>query len=206
MIALPFLYLTTGEHLEHNRWVSRPDQGSLNDCGVHVGGCHILLYFLSSNSDGESHCSFYFTWWCVQCQCSVLMTALPFLYLTTGEHLEHDRKWVRLPHNSLNDCGVCMWVVVTFYCIFFLLTQMVSPTVLYIHPIICAMSVLSSNDCLAFSVSHHWVTFGTWQQVSLTTSRLLEWLICTFVWLSHFTVFSFFQLRGWVLLFCTFIQ
>ena len=101
---------------------------------VHVGGCHNLLHFLSPNSEGESHCSFHFSQWCMQCHCTLLMTALLFLYLTTGEHLEHDRKWVRLSHDSLNDCGVCMWVVVTFYCIFFLPTQRVSPTVLFISP------------------------------------------------------------------------
>ena len=185
MTALPSLYLTTGEHLEHDRWASRPAVDSLNDlrmCAygwlshftvfsffqlrgwvplffsfhpimramsvlssnnclafslshhwgtlgtlqivskttsrllewlwcVHVCGCHILLYFLLSHRWWVPLCLFHPK--CVQSRCSVVMIALPSLYLTPGEHLDHDRKWVRLPHDSLNDCGVCMCVVVT---------------------------------------------------------------------------------------------
>ena len=146
---------------------------------VHVCGCHILLYFLLSHRRWVP-LFFSFHSKCVQCLCSVLMTALPSLYLTSGEHLDHDRKWVRLPHNSLNYCGVCMWVVVKSCCIFSsYVTQRVSPTVFSsFHPKMRAMFVLASNDCLAFSLFYHWATLGTWQKVSMTTSRLLKWLRC----------------------------
>ena len=68
-----------------------------------------------------------------------------------------------------------------------------SSTVLSISPEMRAMLVLSSDDCFAFSLSHHWGTLESWQQVSKTTSRLLEWLcmcLClaiTFLNLFHCT-------------------
>ncbi len=123
----------------------------------------------------------------MQHEYSVLTTALPSLYLTTGEHLEHDRKWVRLPYNSLCDCDVCIFVVVTPYCTSF--STQVSPTVLSFWLIMYATWVFSSNDCLAFSLSHHWGTLGTWQEVSKATPRLLVWLWCVHICGCHILLY-----------------
>ena len=73
-----------------------------------------------------------------------------------------------------------------------------------------AMSVLISNDCLAFSLSHHWGTLESLQQVSKTTSRLLEWLfmclclVTTFLNLFHFRQFiaQITTVAQWQWLFC----
>ena len=169
MTALLFLYLTTGEHLEHDsKWVRLPHD-SLNDCDVCMCVVVTSCCIFFSHIDGESHCSFHFT----QNVSNVGASSndcLPSLYLTTGEHLEHDRWASRPAVDSLNDLRMCACGWLSHFTVFsFFQLRWWVPLFFSFHPIMRAMSVLSSNGCLAFSLSHLWGTLGTWQKVSKTT-------------------------------------
>ena len=91
---------------------------------------------------------------------------------------------------TLNDCDVfaCVWLSHLAVLSFSQLRGWV-PLFFSFHLIMRTMSVPSSNDCLAFSLSHHWGTLGTWQEVSKTTSRLLEWLWCVHVCGCHILLY-----------------
>ena len=108
MSALPSLLLTTG-----NIWnITESEKDCLMTpcvivmCGC---GCHILLSFLPSYSGCEFHCSFHLHRQRVQCQCSVLMSALPSLLLTTGNiwNITASENYCL---DSSCDCGVWLWL------------------------------------------------------------------------------------------------
>ena len=178
MIALPSLYLTTGEHLNHDRWVSKTTSQLLNDCDVFA--CVWLSHLaVLSFSQLRGWVPLFLLFHPIMRAMSV-PSSNDCLAFSLSHHWGTLKSWQEVSKTTSQFLEwlwcVCMCVVVTYYCNFFLPTQRVSPTVLSFHWIIRAISVLRSNDCLAFSRSHHWGTIGTWQEVSMTTSRLLEWL------------------------------
>ena len=182
MIALPSLYRTTGGHLNHDRWMSKTTSRLLVCLWcVHVGGCQILLYFLLSH---RRWVPLFFQFTRNACR-SVLSSndclTFPLYIWPLGN------TW----NMTGSECDYLTTPWMTVVCTCGWLSQFASfsfsqlrgwvPLFFSFLPMMHAMSLHTSNDCLAFSLSDHWGTLGTWQEVSKIISRLLEWLWCVHV-------------------------
>ena len=113
--------------------------------------CLLCVAVFSFPPQSVSPNLFHMPQWCVQCQFSLLTTAMFSLLFTTGNTWNITaREWC-IPTSS-ND--IVMWMCC---CVLLFLLPTSGESQSFPHaPMMCAVSVILANDCHVFSPLHYW--------------------------------------------------